>query len=257
MMTRALSLLAVLFLAACSGATLPIISDGTPPPIDASQVADAIPRPDPILAQGNKSPYSVNGVTYRVLDAAAGYREEGLASWYGTKFDGRQTSNGEIFDVYAATAAHKTLPLPSYVRVTHLDNGRSMIVRVNDRGPFHSGRIIDLSYGAAVKLGYADQGTARVRVEVIELAGVDDRRNSDGSSYRNLQLGAFSDAEAAQRLAAKVSPIVAAAVYVSPVDTPSGRMYRLRAGPFNSEQQLRQTQITLQSAGFSAGQPLP
>lgn len=256
-MRRALSLLAVLLLTACSGAMVPIVSDGTPPPIDGSRVADAIPRPDPILAQGNKSPYSVNGVTYRVLDAAAGYREEGLASWYGTKFDGRQTSNGEIFDVYAATAAHKTLPLPTYVRVTHLDNGRSMIVRVNDRGPFHPGRIIDLSYGAAVKLGYADQGTARVRVEVIDLAGVDDRRDSDGSSYRNLQLGAFSDAEAAQRLAAKVSPIVSAAVYVSPVDTPSGRMYRLRAGPFNSEQQLRQTQIALQSAGFSAGQPLP
>lgn len=256
-MRRVLSLLAVLLLTACSGAMVPIVSDGTPPPIDGSRVADAIPRPDPILAQGNKSPYSVNGVTYRVLDAAAGYREEGLASWYGTKFDGRQTSNGEIFDVYAATAAHKTLPLPTYVRVTHLDNGRSMIVRVNDRGPFHPGRIIDLSYGAAVKLGYADQGTARVRVEVIDLAGVDDRRDSDGSSYRNLQLGAFSDAEAAQRLAAKVSPIVSAAVYVSPVDTPSGRMYRLRAGPFNSEQQLRQTQIALQSAGFSAGQPLP
>ncbi|MDB4281667.1 septal ring lytic transglycosylase RlpA family protein [Paraglaciecola sp.] len=256
-MLRGITLVVMLLIVACSGTMPRVTRDGTPPPIDASQVIDAVPRPDPILAQGNKSPYTVNGVTYRILASAAGYKEEGLASWYGTKFDGRQTSNGEIFDVYAATAAHKTLPLPSYVRVTHLDNGRSIIVRVNDRGPFHSKRIIDLSYGAAVKLGYADQGTARVRVEIIDLAGVDDRRNSDGSTYRNLQLGAFSEPDAAQRLAAQVSAVISIAVYVSPVDTPGGRLYRLRAGPFMSEKDLRSAQKTLQSAGFSPGQPLP
>ncbi len=256
-MLRVITLLVMLLFVACSGTISRVTKDGTPPPIDASQVVDAVLRPDAILAQGNKSPYTVNGVTYRILASAAGYQEEGLASWYGTKFNGRQTSNGEIFDVYAATAAHKTLPLPSYVRVTHLDNGRSMIVRVNDRGPFHSDRIIDLSYGAAVKLGYADQGTARVRVEIIELAGVDDRRNNDGSAYRNLQLGAFSDLASAQRLAEQVSAIVSAGVYISPTDTSGGRLYRLRAGPFESEKHLRQNQHALRSAGFPPGQPLP
>src|SRR5690606_31872197 len=104
----------------------------------------------------------------KVLDRADGYVEEGLASYYGRKFHGRRTSSQEVYDMYAFTAAHKTLPLPSFVRVTNLDNGRSVVVRGNDRGPFHKGRIIDLSYAAAVKLGYRDKGTARVRVEALQ-----------------------------------------------------------------------------------------
>ena len=127
---------------------------------------DAIPEPEvraePRSRAGNKS-YSVLGKRYQVLDSAHGYAEEGLASYYGNKFHGRRTSNQEVYDMYAFTAAHKTLPLPSFARVTNLDNGRSIVVRVNDRGPFHAGRVIDLSYAAAVKLGYRDRGTARVR----------------------------------------------------------------------------------------------
>ena len=107
---------------------------------------DAVPRADPILEAGNRSPYTVNGRSYRVLENHSGYRERGIASWYGTKFHGQKTSNGEIFDLYQATAAHKTLPIPSYVRVTNELNGRSVVLRVNDRGPFHSDRVIDLSY---------------------------------------------------------------------------------------------------------------
>jgi len=136
--------------------------------VDVSQLADAVPRVDPITIAGNKNPYTVNGVTYQLLPAAKGYSEEGMASWYGNKFHGRKTSNGETYSMYGMTAAHKTLPIPAYVRVTNLANGRQIIVRVNDRGPFHSERIIDLSYAGAKKLGYANNGTARVRVEVID-----------------------------------------------------------------------------------------
>jgi rare lipoprotein A len=130
---------------------------------------DLIPEPvvtdEPHSRYGNRSPYSVLGKSYRVLDSAQGYDETGLASYYGNKFHGRRTSNLEVYDMYAFTAAHKTLPLPSYARVTNLANGRSVVVRVNDRGPFHDGRIIDLSYAAAVKLGVDRTGTARVEVQ--------------------------------------------------------------------------------------------
>ncbi|RFP61616.1 septal ring lytic transglycosylase RlpA family protein [Cognatiluteimonas weifangensis] len=130
---------------------------------------DLIPEPDvvaePRSRYGNRSPYSVLGKSYRVLDSAQGYAETGLASYYGNKFHGRRTSNLEVYDMYAFSAAHKTLPLPSYARVTNLANGKSVVVRVNDRGPFHDGRIIDLSYAAAVKLGVDRAGTAQVEVQ--------------------------------------------------------------------------------------------
>src|SRR5690606_22558549 len=126
--------------------------DGAPlKPIRAEDVRDAVPRADPLLQTGNRTPYIIDGVTYHVLENYRGYRERGVASWYGTKFDGYETSNGELYDVYQPTAAHRSLPIPSYARVTNLENGRSVVVRVNDRGPFHSDRLIDLSYAAAVK----------------------------------------------------------------------------------------------------------
>ncbi|WP_313929473.1 septal ring lytic transglycosylase RlpA family protein [Pseudoxanthomonas sp.] len=116
---------------------------------------------------GNKSPYSVLGKQYRVLDKVDGYVEQGTASYYGNKFHGRRTSNQEVYDMYAYSAAHKSLPLPSFARVTNLDNGQSVVVRVNDRGPFHEGRVIDLSYAAAVKLGITQRGTGRVEVRAL------------------------------------------------------------------------------------------
>lgn len=245
----------MLVLAGCGGTI--DIPDTTPPPIDPAAIPDAVPRPDPILSAGNKSPYTVNGVSYRVLPSAAGYREEGNASWYGLKFHGRKTSNGERFSVYGPTAAHKTLPIPSYVRVTHLGNGKSMVVRVNDRGPFHSARIIDLSYGAALKLGFADQGTARVLVEAIEVAGTDDRRSQSAGSYRNLQLGAFQQEAAAKALSARAEAVLAVPLVVSQIETAAGYLYRLRAGPFADEQSLRAAQKALNAAGLPGGQPLP
>ncbi len=131
---------------------------------------DAIPEPEvrvePRARTGNRG-YSVLGKRYSVLDREDGYVEQGGASYYGKKFHGRRTSSGEVYDMYAFTAAHKTLPLPSYARVTNLDNGKSLVVRINDRGPFHDGRVIDLSYAAAVKLGYRDKGVARVEVRTL------------------------------------------------------------------------------------------
>ena len=118
--------------------------------------------------RGNGPVYTVFGKSYRVMNSARGFKQEGLASWYGLKFHGRETSSGEVFDTYKLTAAHKHLPLPIFVKVTNLQNNRQTIVRVNDRGPFHGDRIIDLSYAAAVKLGFHTQGTARVRIEVVE-----------------------------------------------------------------------------------------
>lgn len=123
-----------------------------------SRIPDAVPMPHNGSVKAN--PYTVLGKTYYPMNDARAYRMVGTASWYGTKFHGQATANGETYDLYGMTAAHKTLPLPSYVRVTNLDNGKSVIVRVNDRGPFYSDRVIDLSFAAAKKLGYAETGTA-------------------------------------------------------------------------------------------------
>lgn len=133
---------------------------------DVSGIPDATPMPHygPVKA----SPYVVLGKKYYPIQSAHKYRQTGTASWYGTKFHGLQTANGETYDLYGMTAAHKTLPLPSYVKVTNLENGRSVTLRVNDRGPFYSDRIIDLSFAAAKKLGFAEKGVARVSVEGID-----------------------------------------------------------------------------------------
>lgn len=136
--------------------------------LHASDVQDAVPQKVVRTKAGNKSPYTVLGKTYYVMPDSKGFTQVGMGSWYGKKFHGHQTSNGEIYDMYGMTAAHKTLPIPTYVRVTNLENGLSTVVRVNDRGPFHGGRIIDLSYAAATKLNYAGQGTARLKVEALE-----------------------------------------------------------------------------------------
>lgn len=136
--------------------------------VDVSQIPDAVPTP--ISGPVKANPYNVMGKAYYPIPDARGYNVTGTASWYGTKFHGQATANGENYDLYGMSAAHKTLPLPCYVRVTNLENGRSVIVRVNDRGPFYSDRVIDLSFAAAKKLGYAEVGTARVRVEGIDPA---------------------------------------------------------------------------------------
>lgn len=143
--------------------------DGAPTRrLDPDNIQDAVPRRDPITRAGNKNPYTVLGQTYRILPSSKGYRARGVASWYGTKFHGENTANGERYDIYEMTAAHCTLPIPTYVLVTNLENGRQCVVRVNDRGPFVSDRLIDLSYAAATKLGYVGKGTAQVEVAAID-----------------------------------------------------------------------------------------
>ncbi|MDX5376363.1 MAG: septal ring lytic transglycosylase RlpA family protein [Halomonas sp.] len=137
-------------------------------PPDVSQIPDAVPRVEAPSRGGNRPVYEVWGKTYRVLPDARGYVRQGTASWYGEKFHGYATSNGEIYDMYKMSAAHRSLPLPTYARVTNQDNGRSVIVRVNDRGPFHNDREIDLSYAAAARLDILERGTGRVKVEAID-----------------------------------------------------------------------------------------
>ncbi|WP_323001753.1 septal ring lytic transglycosylase RlpA family protein [Denitromonas sp.] len=138
--------------------------DNVPPDLHA--IPDAVPRDEPIHRASTR-PYVVFGQGYTPMARRGAYRERGRASWYGRKFHGQRTSNGETYDMYAMSGAHKTLPLPSYAKVTNLANGKSVVVRINDRGPFHAGRIIDLSYAAAYKLGYLGQGSAEVEVEAV------------------------------------------------------------------------------------------
>ena len=139
---------------------------GEHPPADLMSIPDAVPRPEPLLARANR-PYVVFERQYQPMVVLSPFRQRGVASWYGRKFHGRRTSSGEVYDMYAMTAAHPTLPIPSYARVTHLASGRSVVVRVNDRGPFLHDRVIDLSYTAAARLGYAGAGSAQVEVELI------------------------------------------------------------------------------------------
>ena len=159
------------------------IRDSAPasPPPGLADLPDPEVRADPRSRYGN-SPYQIFGKSYEVLESAIGYDEVGLASWYGVGFHGRTTSSGEIYDMYTLTAAHKTLPIPSYARVTNRENGRTTVVRINDRGPFRNSRLIDLSYASAVKLGFADVGTAPVRVETL-LPGDIDPPGGLGTSY--------------------------------------------------------------------------
>ncbi|WP_447556101.1 septal ring lytic transglycosylase RlpA family protein [Vreelandella sp. EE22] len=152
-----------------SGGRYAMTGDAYPlEPPDVSEVPDAQPRVEEPSRAGNRSTYEVWGETYHVLPSASGYAKQGTASWYGEKFHGYATSNGEIYDMYKMSAAHRSLPLPTFARVTSLSNGQSVIVRVNDRGPFHSDREIDLSYAAAARLGFLDNGTGSVRVEAID-----------------------------------------------------------------------------------------
>ena len=255
------AIIALAVLVGCSG-TKPSNVDYKPPPVAPHAVIEAIPSADPVSRMGNKSPYRVFGKQYTVMPSATGYTEEGIASWYGMKFQGRPTSNGEVFDVYKATAAHKSLPLPSFVRVTNLENNVSMIVRVNDRGPFVDDRLIDVSYGVAVRLGFATQGTTRVRVDHIDVSGTDDWRNTVSTTYRRLQLGAYQQKSSAEALAQAVREVLGSSipVIVSDVSSKERMGYRVRLGPVESEnpaEQIDLIQAKLRDNGFPVGQRLP
>lgn len=275
------------------------------PPVDFADVRDSapstvpdvshIPEPEPRdelpSRYGNKSPYTVLGRTYRVMSEAAArrYRERGEASWYGTKFHGRLTSNREPYDMYAYTGAHKSLPLPAYVRVRNLDNGRSLILRVNDRGPFHPGRIIDLSYAAAIKLGVHLTGTAKVEVETVGPRGrarwsrVTARRGAapiavaESVSSRNspmlpqsqsraptetgmrgteepnwvLQVGSFASLANAHRLRDRLQDSGIGPVAVKAPDGPEV-LHRVRVGPVSGDRNLVSLERRLRDIGLSS-----
>jgi len=263
--TRLLLAAIVALMAGCATqAPLPMPqTDGTDtrPPLDPTQVPDAVPVLEPIRAGGPNKPYAVLGETYRPLPPEAALSERGLASWYGRKFHGRRTASGEVYNMYAMTAAHRTLPLPSFARVSNPANGRSVIVRVNDRGPFIKGRVIDLSYTAAQKLGVLGLATVEVvRITPDEIrsgawqprapvlptaapavegdeppalaiaAATDSAPPSRGYW---IQLGAFSNLQGAEQLQSQAGAEVDGIAPLLAMFN-DNTLYRLQAGPFTS-----------------------
>ena len=266
-------------LAACSSAPAPtppssssrysIEQDRAPSGhLDIASIPEVVPEPFARTLAGNRAPYTVLGKTYHVMVTEDGYNERGIASWYGEKFHGHKTSNGEVFDMYKVSAAHKSLPIPSFLRVTNLDNNRSIVVRVNDRGPFHGDRIVDLSYAAAFKLGYADRGTARVQLEAIIPDGVvvdsaaGNNNNtlsqqtlrvaSTGDKY--IQVGAFADINSAREMSDKLRAMTNRPVFIRSLDsTNSGVLHRVRIGPVNDTSEIRR--ITQSVVAANLGSP--
>lgn len=249
-------LAAILLISACggggsykpSGNSGKYYSDDGPPADyqDNHIIADAVPRVEPRSRGGNPKSYVIFGKRYYVMNDSKGYVERGIASWYGKKFHGRKTSNGETYDMYAMTAAHKTLPIPTYVEVENLKTGKTIIVRVNDRGPFHEGRIIDLSYAAAQKLGTAAKGTGLVEVRAIDprtwnpnqrQQPAQTARTSPPQNGSNiyLQLGAFSLRQNAEKMVNTIIAKAFSGVFVSPGNSQTGQpVYRVRIGPLAS-----------------------
>ncbi len=233
--------LAPLLLAGCGFSFKP-----SPPPVPVEQIPDAVPKAEPLSKYGNPDSYVVDGRRYYVLKNADGFVERGIASWYGPDFHGKRTSSGEIYDMYQMTAAHKTLPIPTYVQVTNLQTGRSTVVKVNDRGPFKDNRIIDLSYVAARKLGIWEQGTGLVEIRALTPGGkpvaapavapptstvIAQARATGAPVPFYIQIGAFIDRGNAERLRARVLA-VASNVQIAPGESNGQAVYRVQIGPF-------------------------
>ena len=235
------------------------VRDGAPESYsrDWNAIEDAVPRHEPFSRYGNPDNYEVFGVNYQVMEKNTGFSQQGLASWYGTKFHGQRTSSGEAYDMFAMTAAHKSLRIPTYVEVTNLDNKRTAIVKVNDRGPFHEGRIIDLSYAAATRLGVAETGTARVTIRVVEIEKSPQEtlvnNGSDKVSTASLvledsevtssvkspvefyvQVAAFSSEENAKRMRDDLNNKGFNSVRIHVEGVPEKLLYRVRIGPLLS-----------------------
>jgi len=212
--------------------------DGPPTGLpDMSHVPNAIPRVEKALAVSMR-PYMVFGRRYRPLKTSTGYVAQGTASWYGKQFHGNKTAIGETYDMYAMTAAHKTLPLPSYVEVINLDNNKRVTVRLNDRGPFYKNRLIDLSYAAADKLDMIQSGTARVEIRSVyaisndQIVADNDKMPSSTEIY--LQLGVFGEYEAAQRLQSRMGRYLRRPIRIEEADTDLGHVKRVQVGPLDS-----------------------
>jgi rare lipoprotein A len=265
-----------MFLTACGGGVFEKGDSAPSNPPDVSGIPDAEPKVEPIRPQNQKS-YVVLGKRYYPMSNNVGYREKGIASWYGKKFHGRKTATGETYDMYQMTAAHKTLPLPSYAEVTNLDNGRKIIVKVNDRGPFHRGRIIDLSYAGAKKLGIIGRGTGRVEVHAIdastyvankpfskpsvESVSIASQHVHEDKAYPEqatageagvyLQVGTFSSIDRAKELKQKLAGHLTETVFLMPVYREQGALYRVRVGPLASVEASEMMAVKLKSIGVA------
>ena len=241
-------LLVILGLAACAS------QPGKSPRDPARRpAASDIPRVEPVIARetisehGNPAAYMVDGKIFHTSRQAIDHTEEGLASWYGEQFHGRLTSNQEVFDMYGYSAAHKTLPLPSIARITHLENGKTVLVRVNDRGPFVDGRVLDLSYAAARKLDMINQGVAPVRVEVLAAPFADaDPQNP----LFVLQIGAFADLVRATGLKDSLTRNGISPAYTEPVKVGDQELHRVRAGPYSELKHADEALNSLKALGF-------
>lgn len=238
----------ILLLGACTSSRnsrYALADDAFPEQIPAGVLAtpDAIPRVEPKSRGGNAKSYEVRGRTYFVLGSSEGYKERGGASWYGAKFHGHKTSNGETYDMFAMSAAHKTLPLPTYARVTHLGNGKSVVVRVNDRGPFHPGRIIDLSYTAAAKLNLIHQGSTQVEVEAIDPQQLQPAE----TPIRFLEAGRFDDPITAVALREQIKDLGLGNAEIRSEDPNEAgpQQHRVLVGPFSNASSLERARMRL------------
>ncbi|MGD8998867.1 MAG: septal ring lytic transglycosylase RlpA family protein [Granulosicoccaceae bacterium] len=256
-------------LAGCGGSSLIEERDSGPSEYrDLSQVSNAVPREEPRSRYGNPESYVVHGKRYYVLDSSEDYHERGIASWYGTKFHGRRTSSGERYDMYAMTAAHKSLPLPTYVEVTNLKNNRKVIVKVNDRGPFHENRIIDLSYAAAHKLGINHSGTGLVEVRAINTRETQSviAANTNAPAVQTtaankpsaalslfLQVGAFASRTNAEQLLGRLLEAAVGNVRISQLSNAEQTLYRVRIGPIASVEEADRLAESLDKIGINTG----
>jgi rare lipoprotein A len=228
--------------------------------IDVNKIPNAVPKVEPLSKYGNPPSYVACGKRYYVSKSAAGYDERGIASWYGMKFDKVRTSSGEMYDVAKMTAAHRTLPLPTYVQVTNLQNGKQVIVKVNDRGPFANNRIIDLSYVAAVKLGVTAKGTALVEVKAIDprRPQLVENQPIPHTKYSNpilyLQIGAFSQRSNADALVQKAKSRTEYPATIKEISRDGRTLYRVQIGPIPNVDDYDSLANRLESAGL--GKPI-
>ncbi|KHA60004.1 lipoprotein [Vibrio variabilis] len=216
-------------------------------PISVDHIEDAVPQYEPYSLGGNKD-YTLRGNHYTIIKDITGFTEQGISSWYGKKFHGHLTSNGEIYDMYSMTAAHKTLPLPSYVEVTNQDNGKKAIVRVNDRGPFHPGRIIDLSYAAATKLDVIKTGTANVSIRVIKVDKPTEAHKQQALPKFVVQVASSQHSQRVQTLAQELGQKLAVESYVGSEND----VHRVLLGPFNDYMQTQKTLEQVKTLGYSS-----
>lgn len=213
------------------------VQDGAPKKQKQISFKEPVPAKEPLSRYGNPTEYYVDGKAYKVMRSSSGYKTRGTASWYGTKFHKQRTSSGEPYDMYVMSAAHKTLPLPTYVRVKNLNNGKIAVVKVNDRGPFHSDRIIDLSYAAALKIGVYPKGTAPVEIETL--------MGPAGQAHYYLQAGAFSSEAFAKQLKNKLGRITPSPVSIEHYQ----HHYIVRVGPFGNKNMADSLKQKLASNG--------